>query len=77
MKRLSLGRIPPEKRAEAWRLLQERCPDQAAWVQDPFVQSMREDFTVDGETSNFNAQLFVYLPEKEGALFNQLLELKQ
>ena len=56
MRKLNLSTIPPEQRQETWEMLQRDHPEIAAWVQDPFVQEMRE---------HFDAQLIVYLPEKE------------
>jgi hypothetical protein len=55
-RRLNLSTVPSEKRKQTWAMLQRDYPDQAAWVQDPFVQEMRE---------HFDAQLIVYLPENE------------
>ena len=64
MKKVNLSRIPKDKKREAWERLQEKYPDQAAWVQDPVVKCFLGDFEDDetGETVNFNCELVVYLP---------------
>ena len=53
IRRINLSRIPKEKRAQAWEKLKKKYPDQAAWVQDPIVQAIRD---------RFNAELIIDLP---------------
>jgi hypothetical protein len=70
MKKVNLSRIHPAKKREAWERLQKEYPNQAAWVTDPFVRAMQEDFVIDektGETANFGIELIVWLPEENDA----------
>ena len=66
MKKVNLSRIPADKKREAWERLKQEYPDQAAWVQDPFVQALCADFIDEetGETVNFNPELIIYIPEE-------------
>ena len=43
-KEVNLSLIPKEKRAEAYKRLQEKYPAQGEWLLDPFVVSVREAF---------------------------------